>query len=49
MLFSSYVKNDGYQEQSLLWDGVEIRLLKIIAKILNFTLEVHDATLRKAG
>lgn len=49
VIFSSYMKNDGYQEQSLLWDGVEIRLLRIIAEILNFTLDVHDATLLKAG
>lgn len=44
---SSHVKNDAYQEQTILWDGVEIRLLRIIAQLLNFTLEIHDASLSK--
>lgn len=35
------------QEQSTSWDGVEIRLLKIIAEVLNFTLEIHDATITR--
>ncbi|XP_025193297.1 ionotropic receptor 21a [Melanaphis sacchari] len=36
------------QEQSILWDGIEIRLLQLIAGVLNFTLEIHDATLSKS-
>ncbi|CAH1737912.1 unnamed protein product [Aphis gossypii] len=36
------------QEQSILWDGIEIRLIQLLAGILNFTLEIHDATLSKS-
>jgi hypothetical protein len=36
------------QEHSILWDGIEIRLLQLIAGVLNFTLEIHDATLSKS-
>ncbi|XP_060867810.1 ionotropic receptor 21a isoform X2 [Metopolophium dirhodum] len=36
-------------EQSTLWDGVEIRLLQLIAGVLNFTLGIHDATFSKLG
>ncbi|XP_029347698.1 ionotropic receptor 21a-like [Acyrthosiphon pisum] len=36
------------QEQSTSWDGVEIRLLQIISRVLNFTLGIHDATFSKS-
>ncbi|XP_060851670.1 ionotropic receptor 21a [Rhopalosiphum padi] len=36
------------EHQSILWDGIEIRLLQLIAGVLNFTLEIQDATLSKS-
>ncbi|XP_015380472.1 PREDICTED: glutamate receptor ionotropic, kainate 4 [Diuraphis noxia] len=30
------------------WDGIEIRLLQLISRALNFTLEIQDATLSKS-
>ncbi|VVC32852.1 Ionotropic glutamate receptor, L-glutamate and glycine-binding domain,Ionotropic glutamate [Cinara cedri] len=42
---STQVRNFGHEEQSTSWDGIEVRLLRIIAQILNFTLEIHDATI----
>lgn len=46
-VYSAHVKNDAYQEQSISWDGLEIRLLRLIAQVLNFTLEIRDASLSK--
>lgn len=42
------VDKDLTQAQSTSWDGVEIRLLQLIAEALNFTLGIHDATFSKS-
>ncbi|XP_050439120.1 ionotropic receptor 21a [Adelges cooleyi] len=45
---SSHIKKDEtYNKKSASWDGVEIRLLRLISQILNFTLDIHDASTTK--
>ncbi|XP_022168776.1 ionotropic receptor 21a isoform X2 [Myzus persicae] len=52
LVFQSLLSVDNKdltREQSTSWDGVEIRLLQLIAGVLNFTLEIHDATFSKSS
>ncbi|XP_050529771.1 ionotropic receptor 21a [Daktulosphaira vitifoliae] len=44
---SSHLRPDTDQNDSNYWDGIEIRLLRMIAQTLNFTLDIHDASFSK--